>query len=333
MSSIITLGEIMARFSTDKGTPLSQANQLLVHYGGSEANVAVSLANFGHDVSFASFLPENPLGLGAKRYIESFGVSTRMVTFRGERLGTYYLETGAGVRKPNVVYDRAHSSFSTAKELPWSFDELFEGRDLFHITGITTALSQNWLSLVVTLLEEAKKRNVTTSFDINYRTKLWSQEECGNALKKILPYIDILSAGILDAKYLMGIELQEYTLENVYAEILKGYPNIEVIYSTNRTVYTSEHNSLVGNIYRKGRLTTSKLFDIPNIIDRVGGGDAFTAGVLHKYVTAQDEDDIELINFATAASVLKHTISGDMSLFSFREVEEFVKHTSNEISR
>lgn len=331
MSKIITLGEIMARFSTDKGIPLSQANHLLVHYGGSEANVAASLANFGHDVAFASFLPDNPLGFGAKKYLESFGVSTDLVTFEGERLGTYYLETGAGPRMPNVVYDRTHSSFSTVKEIPWSFDQLFKEIDLFHISGITTALSQNWLSWVVTLLQEAKKRNVKTSFDINYRTKLWSQEQCGKALKKILPYVDILSAGILDAKYLMEIELQAYTLENVYAEILKSYPNIEMIYSTNRTVYTSEHNSLIGNVYRKGKLTTSKLFDIPNIIDRVGGGDAFTAGVLHQYLTGHN--DVELINFATAASVLKHTISGDMNLFTLSEVEAFVKPASNEISR
>lgn len=321
----------MARFSTDKGTPLSQTNHLHVHYGGGEANVAASLANFGHDVAFASIVPENPLGFGAKRHLASYGVSTRLLTFEGERLGTYYLETGAGARGSSVVYDRAHSSFSTASKLPWNFVELFNGINLFHISGITMALSQNWRSWVVALLQEAKKRDIKTSFDINYRMKLWTQEQCGKALKEILPYVDILSAGVLDAKYLMGIELQEYTLEKVYAAMSKLYPNIEMFYSAERTVYTAEHNSLVGNVYREGKLTTSKMLDIPNIIDRVGGGDAFAAGVLHGYLTGQDEET--LINFATSASVLKHTIVGDTSPFSIEEITEFMKHTSTDVSR
>ncbi|MEN0658669.1 sugar kinase [Caldifermentibacillus hisashii] len=332
MSKILTLGEIMARFSTDKGIPLSQANHLILDYGGSEANVAISLANFGHEVVFASILPKNPLGIGAKRFLDRFDVSTHLVTFGGERLGTYYLEHGAGTRKSNVVYDRAYSSFATAKKLPWSYDELFEGIDLFHVSGITAALSKNWLSWVVSLFQEAKKRNIKTSFDINYRMKLWSKEQCGKALKEILPYVDLLSAGILDAKYLMDIKLQDYTLENIYGEITKIYSNIELLYSTTRTVYTSEHNSLIGNIYRDKKLTTSKLFDIPNIIDRVGGGDAFTAGVLHEYLCGHDED-AEFINFATAASALKHTIHGDVNSFSLDEVKDFLKNTSTEISR
>ncbi|MGO5436610.1 sugar kinase [Enterococcus cecorum] len=331
MAKVLTLGEIMLRLSTVESR-LAETSEMQAHYGGGEANVAISLANFGHQAYFASKVPDNALGLAVKHHLNRFGVHTDYLLFGGQRLGIYFLEQGFGIKAANVVYDRAYSSFSQMKENEWERLDLFAGIDLFHLSGITPALSPAWVELLIKLMQEAKSRKVKISFDINFRGKLWSQAQASVALKQILPYVDYLSAGKLDAQYLLGIEnAQDLSLEQCYQEIKKRYPNIQVIYSTNRTILSAKHNQLQGTIYSQNQYYKSKVIDIPDIIDRVGGGDAYSAGILHGLLSGYSAQ--EIVNFATAASALKHMVYGDCNQFTLEEVQAYLKNGSSKINR
>lgn len=331
MAKVLTLGEIMLRLSTVESR-LAETSEMQAHYGGGEANVAISLANFGHQAYFASKVPDNALGLAVKRHLNRFGVHTDYLLFGGQRLGIYFLEQGVGIKAANVVYDRAYSSFSQMKENEWERLDLFAGVDLFHLSGITPALSPAWVELLIKLMQEAKSRKVKISFDINFRGKLWSQAQASVALKQILPYVDYLSAGKLDAQYLLGIEnAQDLSLEQCYQEMQKLYPNIQVIYSTNRTILSAKHNRLQGTIYAQNQYYESEVIDIPNIIDRVGGGDAYSAGILHGLLSGYSAQ--ETVNFATAASALKHMVYGDCNQFTLEEVQAYLENGSSKINR
>lgn len=331
MAKVLTLGEIMLRLSTVESR-LAETSEMQAHYGGGEANVAISLANFGHQAYFASKVPDNTLGLAVKHHLNRFGVHTDYLLFGGQRLGIYFLEQGFGIKAANVVYDRAYSSFSQMKENEWERLDLFAGIDLFHLSGITPALSPAWVELLIKLMQEAKSRKVKISFDINFRGKLWSQAQASVALKQILPYVDYLSAGKLDAQYLLGIEnAQDLSLEQCYQEIKKRYPNIQVIYSTNRTILSAKHNQLQGTIYSQNQYYKSEVIDIPDIIDRVGGGDAYSAGILHGLLSGYSAQ--EIVNFATAASALKHMVYGDCNQFTLEEVQAYLKNGSSKINR
>lgn len=331
MAKVLTLGEIMLRLSTVESR-LAETSEMQAHYGGGEANVAISLANFGHQAYFASKVPDNALGLAVKRHLNRFGVHTDYLLFGGQRLGIYFLEQGVGIKAANVVYDRAYSSFSQMKENEWERLDLFAGVDLFHLSGITPALSPAWVELLIKLMQEAKSRKVKISFDINFRGKLWSQAQASVALKQILPYVDYLSAGKLDAQYLLGIEnAQNLSLEQCYQEMQKLYPNIQVIYSTNRTILSAKHNQLQGTIYAQNQYYESEVIDIPDIIDRVGGGDAYSAGILHGLLSGYSAQ--ETVNFATAASALKHMVYGDCNQFTLEEVQAYLENGSSKINR
>lgn len=331
MAKVLTLGEIMLRLSTVESR-LAETSEMQAHYGGGEANVAISLANFGHQAYFASKVPDNALGLAVKRHLNRFGVHTDYLLFGGQRLGIYFLEQGVGIKAANVVYDRAYSSFSQMKENEWERLDLFAGVDLFHLSGITPALSPAWVELLIKLMQEAKSRKVKISFDINFRGKLWSQAQASVALKQILPYVDYLSAGKLDAQYLLGIEnAQDLSLEQCYQEVQKLYPNIQVIYSTNRTILSAKHNQLQGTIYAQNQYYKSEVIDIPDIIDRVGGGDAYSAGILHGLLSGYSAQ--ETVNFATAASALKHMVYGDCNQFTLEEVQAYLENGSSKINR
>lgn len=331
MAKVLTLGEIMLRLSTVESR-LAETSEMQAHYGGGEANVAISLANFGHQAYFASKVPDNALGLAVKHHLNRFGVHTDYLLFGGQRLGIYFLEQGVGIKAANVVYDRAYSSFSQMKENEWERLDLFAGIDLFHLSGITPALSPAWVELLIKLMQEAKSRKVKISFDINFRGKLWSQAQASVALKQILPYVDYLSAGKLDAQYLLGIEnAQDLSLEQCYQEMQKLYPNIQVIYSTNRTILSAKHNQLQGTIYAQNQYYESEVIDIPDIIDRVGGGDAYSAGILHGLLSGYSAQ--ETVNFATAASALKHMVYGDCNQFTLEEVQAYLENGSSKINR
>jgi 2-dehydro-3-deoxygluconokinase len=337
MKKVVTLGEIMLRLSTSTGERLFQADQLTMQYGGAEANVGVSLARFGHEVYFLSKVPNNPLGTAVERHLKSHGVQTDYFVKGGERLGTYYLESGVGPRSAQVTYDRKYSSFSGLTLEEVDFEKVFNGASLFHISGITPALSPSLKELTYTALKKAKEFGVMTSFDFNYRAKLWSQKEAGETIKPLLPYIDICSCGELDAIYLLDLEKADDALEkdqrlvHFYEKILEKYPNIKYFSSTFRNVISASSNTLQGNLYTEGKLYQSRVHHINHIVDRVGGGDAFAAGILDGILEKQSPQQI--VAFATAASALKHTVHGDCNIFSKEEIHNFAETEPGKIVR
>jgi 2-dehydro-3-deoxygluconokinase len=337
MRKIVTLGEIMLRLSTYTGERLMKANHLTMNYGGAEANVGVSLSHFGYDVYFVSKVPNNPLGTAVERHLKSHSVHTDFLVKGGDRLGTYYLESGVGGRSAQVTYDRKYSSFSNLSLDELDLEDIFQDATLFHVTGITLALSQSLRELVLAALKKAKEAGVKTSFDFNYRSSLWSQREAAAAIKPLLPFIDICFCGELDAIHLLGIEPAEAALKRedrlvyYYKKIQEMYPEMQYMSSTFRTVLSASANKLQGNFYTNGELFQSKEHDIDQIVDRVGGGDAFAAGVLFGVLEGLPAK--RTIEFATAASALKHTVHGDCNAFTAEEVSKIVDHGSGKINR
>lgn len=336
MGKVVTLGEIMLRLSTEVGTRLPQTASLATHYGGGEANVAISLANYGHEVQFATKVPDNALGLGVKCHLQQYGVETTAVLTGGPRLGTYYMEAGSGERAASVVYDRAGSSFAEMTKLEWDLPTLFKDCDLFHISGITPALSKEWQHLTLALIKASKQAGCKVSFDINYRSKLWSQQLAGSVIQQILPSVDYCSAGRLDALYLLNIppftgsdDAQE--LPYYYKMMQQAFPNIEVFYSTKRQIHSASHNQLIGTLWDGEQYVESTCHEVNPIVDRVGGGDAFAGGILHGLLSQWQPQAI--VDFATAASALKHTIHGDCNQFSQTEVASFLQAGSGKIIR
>lgn len=325
----------MLRLSTDQGIRIENSGQFHAHYGGGEANVAISLANYGHEVSFATKVPDQALGKAVKKHLQGYGVGTSHVVLGGPRLGTYYMEAGVGERAASVIYDRAGSSFAVMDHLEWQLDELFQDVDIFHVSGITPALSKKWQEMTKTLLQAAKKAGCLVSFDINYRGKLWSQKEASGVIHQLLPFVDICSAGKMDALYLLGIEEApentEQPIAYYYQKMQEKFPNIQVFYSTDRTVRSASENQLMGTIWMDRKYLESQTHEIKPIVDRVGGGDAFAGGVLHGILSRMQPQ--EIIDFATAASALKHTIHGDCNQFNHEEVAQFLACGSGKIIR
>lgn len=337
MKKIVTFGEPLLRYSTNPGDRIEQARNLNVHYGGAEVNVSVSLANFGYDTYFIGKVPNHGLGLAMEKHLKSYGVHTDYLLKGGDRLGTYYLETGVGERSSNVIYDRKYSSFASLRLEEIDFEKTFQGADLYHVTGITPALSPEFQELTLHSLQIAKEMGVTTSFDFNYRAKLWSQEEAAATIKPLLPYINICSCGELDAIYLLGIVEADKDLErekkliHYYDEIKRVYPNINHLFSTFRDVKSASYHMMQGNYYKDGTLYQSKTHHIEPIIDPVGGGDAFAAGML--YGIMENMEPTKIVSFATAGAALKHTLHGDANQFSKEEIFSFVDQASGKIIR
>jgi len=331
MAKIICLGEIMLRLSAEVGTRLSKTNQLEVFYGGGEANVAASLANYGHQVQFASKIPDNSFGEAVASHLKSYGISIAHLLKGSGRLGTYYVEQGTGQRGTTVIYDRQASVFALMAELEWDLSELFIDTDVFHISGITPALSEQWQELALELIKASKKAGCKISFDSNYRKNLWSQQAAGAFLKKALPYVDYCSVGKLDAIHLLEIQEVEEDVGYYYQQMQALFPNIQAFYSTNRIVHSACINELQGTIWLNGTCYRSKNYLIDPIIDRIGGGDAFTGGILHGLLSSSSPQ--EIIEFATAASVLKHLVKGDCNQYNEKEVLKFAESGTAKIER
>ncbi|MEH7179984.1 sugar kinase [Neobacillus vireti] len=334
MSNIVTFGEIMLRLSTSAGTHFSNAGSFQALYGGAEANVAINLAGFDHTVSFASKVPDNALGLAVKRHLQKYGVNIKHLLFGGNRLGTYYLDSGVGERSSAVIYDRANSSFASVKDNEWNIEQIFENVDILHLSGITPALSEKLAEIILTLVKEAKMRNIKVSFDINFRSKLWNHDQAAKVISTILPYVDYCSAGKMDALYLLGIPENNTDLpdtEYYYQKMHEKYSNIQVFYSTIREVHSATSNTLQGTLWKDGKTYVSKVHKLEPIIDRVGGGDAFSAGILHGLLTNADLN--YTVSFATAYSSLKHTVYGDCNPFTVKEVENLLENGSAKINR
>lgn len=332
MSRIVTMGEIMLRLSTKDHSRFLQSDSFDVCYGGGEANVAISLANYGDNVSFVSKIPNNEIGQSAINSLRRFGVDTSYIVRGGDRLGIYFLESGSSVRPSKVIYDRKDSAISLADIEDFNFDEIFDGATWFHFTGITPALSDKAALLTKAACIAAKKHGVTISCDLNYRKKLWTKEKAQSIMKPLMEYVDICIGNEEDAKLCLGftpkadIEKGDISASGYY-EIFKEMKetfNFKYVVSSLRESYSASHNGWKALIYDGSEFYESKHYDLMPIVDRVGGGDSFAAGLIHSLIKTNYDMKTSL-EFAVAASALKHTIPGDFNIVSEEEVLTLVK--------
>ena len=331
MSKILTMGEIMLRLSTKDYSRFLQADSFDVCYGGGEANVAVSLANYGDNVSYVSKIPNNEIGQSAVNALRRFGVDTSFIARGGDRLGIYFLESGSSMRPSKVIYDRKDSAISLADIQDFDFDEVFKDATWFHFTGITPALSDKAALLTKTACKIAKKHNVTISCDLNYRKKLWTKEKAQSVMKPLMEYVDVCIGNEEDAKLCLGftpkadIEKGD-TSASGYYEIFKEMKdtfNFKYVVSSLRESYSASHNGWKALLYDGKEFYESRHYDIMPIVDRVGGGDSFAAGLIHSLIKTNDPK--ASLEFAVAASALKHTIPGDFNMVNEEEVLTLVK--------
>ena len=328
MAKIVTMGEIMLRLSTPNNEKFIQADEFDINYGGGEANVAVSLANYGHEAEFITAVPANPIGECAVAALRKYNVGTKHIARSGERLGIYFLETGSAMRASNVVYDRAHSSISTATADQFNFDEIFADADWFHFTGITPALGDNVAAICLEACKAAKAKGITVSCDLNYRNKLWSKEKAGQVMGELCKYVDVCISNEEDANDVFGIKSEgtEVTAGELnkegYKEVAQkltdrfGFKKVAI---TLRTSISANDNRWAAMLYEDGQSYFSKEY-LMHIVDRVGGGDSFGGGLI--YACLNDYAPQDTIEFAVAASCLKHSVEGDFNMVSVDEVKK-----------
>ncbi len=324
---VVTFGEIMLRLAPEGYLRFVQSEKYQATFGGAEANVAVSLANYGVDACFVTKLPDHEIGQSAINSLRKFGVDTSKIVRGGERVGIYYCEKGASQRPSKVVYDRAHSSIATAKKGEFNWDEIFDGASWFHFTGITPALSDDTAELCVEACEEAKKRNINISCDLNFRKKLWSKEKAGEVMGKLCEYIDYCIANEEDAKDVFGIEADNTDIysgkidREGYISVAKKLTdrfNFKGVAITLRESLSANDNNWSAMLYTNGEAYFSKKYAM-HIVDRVGGGDSFGGGLIFSLLNGYDAQ--KSIEFAVAASCLKHSVEGDFNMVSKKEVE------------
>ena len=301
---VVTFGEIMMRLNPEGYQRFVQAEKFEASYAGGEANVAVSLANYGLDASFVTKLPENPLGEAARNAVRHFGVDTADIVWGGPRLGLYFVEKGASQRPSKVVYDRAGSSIALAKRGDFDWQKILKGAKWFHFTGITPALGGELPAICLDALKVCKQKKITVSCDLNYRGKLWSREEAGRVMAKLVPYVDVLIANEADAADVFGIKASGTDVDS--GKLDKSLSAFD--------------NKWAGMLYdarsKKAFFSTEYMV---HIVDRVGGGDSFGGGLI--YALAVGKKDHAAIDFAVAASCLKHSIEHDFNLVTVKEVE------------
>lgn len=328
---VVTFGEIMLRLSPPNYQRLIQTDSFDVTYGGGEVNVSVSLANFGLNSYYVTKLPINPLGDAALNHLRRFGVKTDYIIRGGDRIGIYFLETGASQRPSKVIYDRAHSAIAETKVGDFDWDEIFKDTQWFHFTGITPALSDTAAELTLEALKKAKKNKVKVSCDLNYREKLWSPERANKVMSKLMEYVDIILGNEEDAEKIFGIKAPESDISTgqlnkegykfVTQELAKRF-NFELVAITLRESYSASDNGWSALAYDGQYFYNSPKYQI-HIIDRVGGGDAFAGGLIYSLINGNQLQ--EALDFAVAASCLKHSIPGDFNLVSEDEVKSLQK--------
>ncbi len=326
MSAIITFGEVMLRLAPMGYLRLFQNDTLEATFGGGEANVAVSLANYGLSAAFVTKLPDNDIGQAAICGLRSFGVDTSKIVRGGERVGIYYLEKGASQRPSKVIYDRAHSSISQASVEDFDWESIFEGAKWFHFTGITPALGPNVAEICLRACQAAKANGLTVSCDLNYRKKLWSTEEAGWCMGQLMPYVDVCIANEEDAEKVFGIkaagsDVSAGTLAREgYEEVAKQLCDrfgCKYVAITLRESISASDNRWAAMLYDGSQCWVSRRYDI-HIVDRVGGGDSFGGGLIYSLMSGMEAP--EALEFAVAASCLKHTVEGDYNRVSVQEV-------------
>ena len=327
MAKIITFGEIMLRLSPDGNDRFIQADSFRIIPGGGEANVAVSLANFGHQACYVTKLPSHEIGQIALNSLRRYGVDTQYITRGGDRVGLYYAETGASMRPSKVIYDRAHSAIAEAVPGDFDFDAIMEGASWFHWSGITPAISDKAAELTRLVCEAAKRHGVTVSVDLNFRKKLWTSEKAISVMRPLMKYVDVCIGNEEDAQLCLGFKpdadveggnTDAAGYEGIFRQ-MKAEFGFKYVVSTLRESFSATHNGWKALIYDGKSFYQSKRYDIDPIIDRVGGGDSFSGGLIHGMLKYPG-DQASALEFGVAASALKHTVNGDFNLVSEAEV-------------
>ena len=317
----------MLRLAPENYLRFVQSEKYEATFGGAEANVAVSLSNYGTDVAFVSKLPEHEIGQSAVNSLRKFGVDTSLITRGGDRVGIYYCEKGASQRPSKVIYDRAYSAIAQAKQSDFNWNKIFKGATWFHFTGITPALSDNMASITLKAVKAAKEKGITVSCDLNFRKKLWSKEKANAVMTEICKNVDYCIANEEDAKDVFGIEADNTDINtgkldrNGYISVAKKLTdkfNFKGVAITLRESLSANDNNWSAMLYTNGQAYFSKKYAM-HIVDRVGGGDSFGAGLIYSLINNYDNQKV--IEFAVAASCLKHSIEGDYNMVSVKEVE------------
>ncbi|MCO5188337.1 MAG: sugar kinase [Anaerolineae bacterium] len=331
---VVTLGEIMLRLKSPGFERFFQSPAFEAAFGGGEGNVALSLANFGLDTAFITALPVNSLADACIRFLRSYGVDTSFIARQGERLGIYFLEAGANQRASNVIYDRAHSSISTAKSADFDWDTIFDEAGWFHITGITPAISATAAELSLHAVQAAQARGVTVSCDYNFRKKLWNYGKTApEVMGELVKYVDVGIANEEDCQKSLGVVLEDGDVDHAVTsgnldttryealaqKMFATFPNLKYQAITLRESISASHNGWSACLYNGHDFFLSRRYDITDIVDRVGGGDSFAAGLIYGLHTGMADEDA--LNFAVAASCLKHSILGDVNLVTVTEVQ------------
>ncbi|MBL7856989.1 MAG: sugar kinase [Cyclobacteriaceae bacterium] len=321
MKKIITFGEIMMRLSTPGYLRFVQADQFNVLYAGSEANVAVSLSYLGLPAEHVTRFPDNDFGLAATQSLKRYGVCTDHILYGDERIGVYFLENGSMQRSSTIIYDRFDSAFAHIQPGMIDWDTIMKEASWFHWTGITPALSQGAADVCREAIESARKNGATVSGDINYRRNLW---QYGKSARDVMPALiestDVVVAGIADMENCAGISGD--TMEEASIKFMKTFPNTKKISTTIRKSISSSHNKIAAVLWSGKELIQSKEYDLTHIVDRVGSGDAFMAGLVYGMI--KKWSDQQTIEFATAACALKHAVAGDVNLVTAQEIEALV---------
>ena len=325
----ITFGEIMLRLKSPGHERLFQSPVLEASFGGGEANVAVALANYGLSAAFVTLLPANPIGDACLGELRRFGVDTSLIQRVPGRMGTYYLEAGANQRPSKVIYDRAHSAIAEAGSGAINWDEVFDGAEWFHISGITPAISAGAADLSLESVKAAKAKGITVSCDFNYRGKLWKWEKSApEVMPDLVRYVDIGIANEEDCQKSLGIDsdvdvaggdLDTAKYERLTQKMLESFPNLAAIAITLRESHSADHNSWSACMRDRTAFYLSRKYEITDIVDRVGGGDAFASGLIYGLQSLETKADA--LEFAVAASCLKHSIPGDLNRVGPAEVE------------
>lgn len=326
--NIITFGEIMLRLSPPDHEVLLQSPVLEATFGGAEANVAVSLANYGESAGFVTALPNNQIGQAAVMTLRSFGVDTSHIIFKGDRIGIYYSQRGSCFRPSQVIYDRAHSAFSEIKREDLNWGVIFKDADWFHVTGITPAVSEGAALAAMDAAKKAKEVGITVSCDLNYRKKLWKWgKKAPEVMRELAKYLDVMIANEEDCQLALGIDahidvtkgaLDPESYKGIINTVFELYPQLSYIATTLRESISADHNNWSAILATKDTFLVSRKYQITDIVDRVGGGDSFGAGLIYGLRHFQEPKDA--LEFAVAASALKHTIPGDFNRVSKEEV-------------
>ena len=341
MNKVVTFGEIMLRLSPPGYLRFSQTNSFDVVYGGGESNVAVSLANYGIPVEFVTRIPKSEIGECALMELRKRGVGTSHIVLGGERLGIYFMETGAVNRSSNVVYDRTNSAMAELKSGMINWDKVFDGVKWFHWTGITPAISKNAADVCLEAVKIASDKGLTISTDLNYRSKLWKYEGNRNEIMtELTSYCDIILGNEEDTEMHFGIKPEDLDINkqgneinseaflSVCNQMMKKFPRAKKIIITLRGSISASHNSWAGILYDGKKMYESIQYQITDIVDRIGGGDSFMGGLIYGFLNYPNEDQ-KALDFAVAASCLKHTIKGDVNLVKVEEVEKLMNGNSS----